>query len=274
MSGTIRNRWTYAVTYLEQAFGAQTLGSASGFFWSAYGKTFLVSNWHVFSGRHPDTSYPLATHAGVPDRLRMSLFKRVSPGPSAGQFRVHPVTAEVKLYTDDSRETPCWLEHPSRQGKIDVAAIDITKVLALDEYAVAHVNQLEGDVVAAPEVAQDAFVVGYPLGVISSVPIPVWKRGSIATEPLVDIDGYPKLLIDTATRSGMSGAITIVKHVMYGPYDKRDGTRSDTIVAEENSILGVYSGRLGVGEVNAQLGIVWKRCCIEEVLQVADRSDA
>ena len=35
---------------------------------------------------------------------------------------------------------------------------------------------------------------------------PIWKRGSIASEPEIPIDGKPMFYIDTATRQGMSGA--------------------------------------------------------------------
>ena len=50
------------------------------------------------------------------------------------------------------------------------------------------------------------FVLGYPKGISGGRGFPIWKRASIATEPDIQHDGLPKLLVDTATREGMSGA--------------------------------------------------------------------
>ena len=54
-------------------------------------------------------------------------------------------------------------------------------------------------------VSADVFVLGYPRGISGGRGFPI----SIATEPKIDLDGVPKLLIDTATREGMSGGPVI-----------------------------------------------------------------
>ena len=54
-------------------------------------------------------------------------------------------------------------------------------------------------------IGMDVFILGYPFG--SGPPaFPVWKRGSIASEPdlVKTTNGY--YLIDTASRPGMSGS--------------------------------------------------------------------
>ena len=52
----------------------------------------------------------------------------------------------------------------------------------------------------------DCFVLGYPKNIDAGLDLPLWKRASIASEPSIDHGGLPRLLIDTATRKGMSGA--------------------------------------------------------------------
>jgi hypothetical protein len=59
------------------------------------------------------------------------------------------------------------------------------------------------------KVAMDVFVLGYPKGIDGGGEFPIWKRGSIATEPGVHRGGPPHILIDTATREGISGARAI-----------------------------------------------------------------
>ncbi|MDP1057560.1 hypothetical protein Q6324_28970, partial [Klebsiella pneumoniae] len=45
----------------------------------------------------------------------------------------------------------------------------------------------------------DAFLIGYPLGMVAGGNLPIWKRGSVASEHDVNIDKLPKYFIDTAT---------------------------------------------------------------------------
>jgi hypothetical protein len=55
------------------------------------------------------------------------------------------------------------------------------------------------------------FILGFPKG-ISQGAFPIWKRGSIATEPLYGVttiwakSGAPVILVDALTNDGMSGS--------------------------------------------------------------------
>jgi hypothetical protein len=83
----------------------------------------------------------------------------------------------------------------------------------------------------------------------------------------VDIDGLPKMLADTATRKGMSGSVVLADHFILGPYKLADGTdMPQSFISRRQSILGVYSGRLGADHIQAQLGIVWKKRVIDEII--------
>ena len=113
------------------------------------------------------------------------------------------------------------------------------------------------------DLSQDVFILGYPFGSKWGL-FPIWKRGSIATEPAIDISNLPYYFVDTASRSGMSGSPVVVKE-----------RRPVTIMHENGRLeryfthfLGIYSGREGVTEDESliQLGRVWKPIVIDEII--------
>src|SRR5262249_17392379 len=151
--------------------------SGSGFFWKANERTLLVSNWHNFSGRNPETGLALSKTGGIPNRITFMTYKQLSEPGADGFFQMSIVPIQLPLYEDDLSR-PLWLEHPRFGKRVDVAAIDVS--MAVRELAIDHVNVVEADAVLEPFPSQDVFIVGYPLGRITGAPSPVWKRGTIA----------------------------------------------------------------------------------------------
>lgn len=243
----------------------QVLGKGSGFFWKVDDKTFLITNWHNLSGKNPNTDQAISKTGGLPDRVVFTAFKQVSGPDADGFFEMSFTSVSVSLYQQEL-SGPLWLQHPRFGKNVDVAAIDIS-ALVLD-LKINHANIVESDAVLDSFPSQDVFVIGYPLGLITGAPSPVWKRGSIATEPGFDPNGLPMIYVDSATRSGMSGSVVVARHIVVGKaIKKKDGTQdSPVLYAVRDVVLGVYSGRLGVDQVQAQLGIVWKRSAIEETV--------
>ena len=100
----------------------------------------------------------------------------------------------------------------------------------------------------------------YPRGLDGGNELAIWKRASIASEPKHDIDGLPKLLIDTATRQGMSGSPVIVRRrgmtVPRGVQRVPGKLTGQELIGESDTFLGVYSGRIGDDPMGVQLGIV------------------
>ncbi len=229
--------WNYAVSYLEMFYRDQVLASGSGFFWKSNDRTLLISNWHNFSGLDPQTGKALSTTGGVPDRVTFTSYKRLSRPDPNGFFDLSSERVTVLLYDSN-------LSGPR------------------------HVNVVEGDAVLEPSASQDVFIVGYPLGLITGAPSPVWKRGTVASDPTFDPDGLPKMYVDSATRTGMSGSVVVARHIVVGKSIKRkDGTQTEAFLhAVRDVVLGIYSGRLGADLLQAQLGIVWKRHAIEETV--------
>jgi hypothetical protein len=111
----------------------------------------------------------------------------------------------------------------------------------------------------------DVFVLGFPLGLGVAKHLALWKRGTIASEPMYDVDGKPMILIDTATRSSMSGSPVIAQ--INGTWmPKGSSNQKDMRIGIGRAFLGVYSSRLGKDEFLAQLGVVWKARVIEEII--------
>lgn len=266
MPSHLSSPWNNAVSYLEMYFRDQKLFNGSCFFWDKAGRTHLITNWHNLSGRSPRTGEPLSRTAGIPDRVRFMAYRRTSEPDASGRYMVSYDPVEIPLCDDDFSH-PRWREHPGFGHRVDIATLDVTDMArGLD---LRNANQVEADAVLDPTTAQDVFVVGFPFGLIPGAPAPVWKRGSIAMDPTFDIEGLPKMLIDTATRPGMSGSVVVARHVIVTQQvPKKDGTLSEMLLyAEAQTVVGIYSGRHYPDLERAQLGIVWKRSAIEEVAE-------
>jgi hypothetical protein len=111
-------------------------------------------------------------------------------------------------------------------------------------------------------VAQDVFVVGYPYGLESGFMMPLWTRGTIASEPSLHYPhrgkDLPLLIVDARTREGQSGSPAIHYRQPLTPIYTNSGQVRFT-AGGQSRILGVYSGRTSP---ESDLGFVWR---IEEV---------
>jgi hypothetical protein len=148
---------------------------------------------------------------------------------------------------------------------VDVAALDLGQEKVVKVWTIndACTSQDFDDFELRPGL--DVFVIGFPLGLRVAEHLAIWKRGTIASEPMFDVEGKPIILIDTATRSVMSGAPVIAQITgMWLPRGQADLGKARFGIGR--SFLGIYSGRLGQDEFKAQLGIVWKKQVIDEIV--------
>jgi hypothetical protein len=234
------------------------LAIGTGFFHRWNDQLYLITAWHNVSGRDPVTLEALSEHQGIPDRLKYCAWVKGHIGET--------ISIDLNLYEDaggsGDPERPVWLEHHVHGRKVDVIAIPISLP---DGAEVRTIDLVDTASRMLLRVSIDVFVLGYPKGISGGGNFPIWKRASIATEPDIQHDGLPKLLVDTATRQGMSGApVVAVAHKGFEVEDARFMPMSD----HGYRFVGVYSGRVGVGEMEAQLGIVWKAAVVGEVVQV------
>jgi hypothetical protein len=164
----------------------------------------------------------------------------------------------------DDQENPIWIEHPTYKEKVDVVAIPIKSEIC-SGYNLFPINKISFDSEFKTEVADEAFVVGYPFSDTTYLQLPIWKKASIASEPDVNLDQLPKIHIDTATRSGLSGSPVIMQRI--GIHGLINGEmKSDSLIGRIRNFIGIYSGRIGEDELKAQLGIVWKKEVLEEII--------
>jgi hypothetical protein len=198
MPARLADKVTRVPLRVDPHFEETPLGVATGFFFRGPTGTFLVTNWHVVSGRHPKSLACLSPTGGLPDRLRLTMPYNVAQPPAmVFQWR----WSDLRLYNDGK---PVWLEHPVHRHAVDVVAIPLDGLLETSMlFAANDKAELDlDDIPLAPSL--DVFVVGFPLGMYGGAKFPIWKRGSIASEPDIDVDGKPHFYIDTATREGMS----------------------------------------------------------------------
>lgn len=249
-----------------------TLALATGFIYEHEDVYYLITNGHNFTGINPETNIRLANHAGYPTRITMSVrskvnFEKLIPG----QMRTRPDEIIARLYEDEDYTQPLWYIHPKHGYQVDVIALPLCHKEDLRGSLLLYpINKYGGfapetGFIPEPEVADDVYIIGYPFGITHNVTLPVWKRGSVATEPNFDYKGLPRMLVDTATRSGMSGSPVILArtgvHNLFG-----EVTPDKQMIGTVYRFLGVYSGRLLEQESDAQLGIVWRTEVIEEIL--------
>jgi hypothetical protein len=247
-----------ATHYLQMSFTETNLviGNATGFIYRKGDINYLITNWHVVTGRDPRTGNCLLETLAVPDMIATS-FR--DPG------MISPFHEErFRLYSDEQMLEPIWYEHPVHRGNVDVVAIPLRKELD-DRYQLYPINALQFDASFKEWVADEAFVIGYPFSKPPRLVLPIWKRASIASEPDLDIDYLPKMLIDTATRSGLSGSPVVMQRI--GLHGMEGGVmKGSEIIGRIRNFIGVYSGRIGDNEFKAQLGIVWKARVIDEII--------
>ncbi len=250
---------SFTTHHLHLAFTTTdvVLSSATGFVYFHDSKFYFITNYHNVSGKNPVTGTYISNKAGVPDVLITYFRDKNNLGASYREF--------ISLYQDTEMMKPAWFIHPIHKEKVDVVAIEIPDEIC-QKYELFPINKIRFDNDKFEEkVSDEVFVIGYPFSESPMAQMPIWKKGSIASEPVFDWDKLPKFLIDTATRPGLSGSPVIMQRTgVHGM--KNQKFDHDTIIGTIRRFVGVYSGRIGEDELKAQLGIVWKAQVINEII--------
>jgi len=228
--------------------GAQK--GATSFLWKHESDLYLITNWHCITGWHPTKDEPLDPMGFWPEIAVVSPIVQGDAGEAVRQELI------LELRND---EGALWLEHPTFGRRVDVAALKLP--LTNERLITLPANEVTQQRLRFM-VADDAFIIGFPD--ISTEGFPIWKRASLATEPYMDPDGLPKVLVDTATRSGMSGAPV---YVIQRGVHRLEGNPKHTMGGHGQRFLGVYSSRIGDELEGFQLGEVWKERVINEIIE-------
>lgn len=176
------------------------LSTSTGCVYKYGNDVYLITNWHILSGRNTNTKQPIHGTCATPTEIRVHY-------PRDGQV-TEQLTCIYSLC--DAANAFHWLEHPLSSA-VDVAAIKIFPPAGIET---AYVS----DAMSAPglsarknffSVAQEVWAIGFPRGIRVSG-LPIWKRTTIASEPGFSVLENPhKILLDTATREGMSGSSVV-----------------------------------------------------------------
>jgi len=249
------DQFTLTAIPLELYFNEMPLGQATGFLWKNKEQHYLITNWHVVTAQDFFTERFLHSHHGRPNVLRARF-------QIPGQWEKQQYDIRIR----DQDDRPLWLIHPSR--RVDVVALPFTpnEPVIIGLYPL-NVPASDNLYVA---IGMDVFILGYPFK-ITAPAFPIWKRGSIASEPELArlTSGY--MHVDTASRPGMSGAPVILR--TWGTHIEELGSQIDD-GRPRTRFLGVYSGRVPVDHpTEAQIGLVWDGSYIDEIIAGSKRDE-
>lgn len=233
--------------YLIQVNCKQPLGTATGFVVAKGKEYYLITNWHVVSGRHPTSNKVIHPKGKTPDSLMIW-----HHGKQLGSW----INKSETLYDDTGNKR--WHEH-SKGRDVDIIALPLKAVKNDIQLYPFDLSLADADMI--PEIAMPVSIIGFPVGLTSEGFFPIWKTGHIASEPNLDFHGKPLSLIDATTRSGMSGSPVILR--LWGGYKTKDGKRIMSSSGYRTLFLGVYSGRL---PGDSEIGSVWRPRLIREIL--------
>lgn len=250
---------SYTSLKITVFFDDYPLGIGTAFPYEVDGTTYLVTNWHSVSGRDPRTGRPLRSHNRFPNRLEVLLPHQDDQGD--GTYFLGWTTSVIGLYDEDGN--PVWWEHPRHGPLVDVAVLEVDRTFLSSSAISVNAESLNPSQLRLYPL-MEAFVLGFPRGMTGGEKFPVWKRASLASEPELDVGRLPMMYIDTATREGMSGSPVFVHES--GVWRPEGESREKLRVGRGHKFIGVYSGRVGDTEFEAQLGVVWKEEAILEII--------
>lgn len=229
---------------------------------------FLVTNHHALTGHPPEEDKPPKG-----DNI-IFYMHREQDNPGAIKHIRFPLFTRA--------QKPIWLNSES-SPEADIAIIPVPGSLLSDAY-VSGISEAwtTGDVKIRP--TSTVTLIGYPYGYYDKTNfLPVWKTGSIASEPDVDFDGKPLFLVDISAFPGMSGSPVFA--IAHGAYEMADGSMT---VGHVQKFLGIFASmplirenkyleeitsesKLGFTlEQSLELGHIWKVRLITEILNNID----
>ena len=232
------------------AFSAD-VGRGTGFIVTVGGIHLLITNYHVLSGRHPDTGEQMRGVQSIPDRVLIPLLRRNSASLSWYPHVQHTLIDGI----------PAWIEHPRLGRHFDVVALPLNIPQAASP---THYERDPGPPLAL-HLGSELMIIGFPEGMVDSNLTAIWKAGTIASEPALSISENDFFWIDSNTRPGMSGSPVVARR--FGGALMEDGNYNlSTGVVD--LLLGVYAGR-ALDARDMTLGRVWSWSGVQEIIDVA-----
>lgn len=248
------DKYSYTSIRIGCYFNENKIGDATGFILEApNNRKYLVTNLHVVSGKNSDTGKNILKSGAIPNKLIISM-----PVRELTQFGYAWKELAIDLYTKENKRV--WIQSNERLAPnapmIDIALIAFKGTYTEKIHSI-ELSLKNTDMILYP--SEPVSIIGFPYGKSSTANFAIWKTGHIASDLDIDYKGMPMFLIDSTTRTGMSGSPVIA--IRNGPYQNSKGYQY--IGGRIEKFLGVYSGRINA---ESELGRVWKPKAIEQIL--------
>ncbi|WP_428897616.1 Trypsin-like peptidase domain-containing protein [Parelusimicrobium proximum] len=249
-------------------FNDTKLAVGTAFLYKKDGKPYLVTNKHNATGKNIFTDNYISTNLSIPNiwKFDYRCFEKIDNG----QILIQPKRFEVKLVHDE--DTPLYWMHQTKN--VDIVVFPLPADIFIKDNTMVEsagnavfINSLPFNSEMLTQVSDDVFIIGFPNGKTSTLAkLPIWKRGTIASEPDMSYFGDDRqaFLIDTTTRSGMSGSPVVA--IQGNAVKMKNGT---IIMGGVINIdfLGIYSGRIdGDQKEDSYIGLVWRKELIDEII--------
>lgn len=240
---------------------------ASAFAYRRNGIWYLVTAWHCVSGTHFQTLKQLPGATGAPDAINVMVYCLSKETEELD--RIAPKFLKIPLYQNGH---PVWCVHSRYKQGVDVAVIPIGIDNLKQQVPAIHLKSPKDNStdMLRFQVGSDLFILGYMFG---REMFPIWKRASLATEPLKVTNGSSLYhSVDTSTRNGMSGSpVYLTAGATFQPEQTVGAGIFTAQVATPNAnnhrFIGLYSGRrLFREKEEAQIGMVWPCQLIDEII--------
>lgn len=221
---------------------------SSGAFIEVAGRKFLVTARHCVSLRDAFHDECLDDNLFEPHMIR------VFPAFRDHRNMVRRATADILVRNDDGSRR--WLEDPEFANlRTDIACLEVPANEAEDILTIGEGYSENG---LYTHSGSNCFVVGFPSRNFAEPYFPIWRRGAIASEPRIPVNGQPIFLVDAMTSPGMSGSIVIQRE--FGPSARlgADGNLTTNLQAVvTNKLIGIYGGRVANNDALGDIGYCW-----------------
>jgi len=240
--------------YVISSFKDKNLKIATAFIVEVNKKLYLITNNHVVGGEFFSNEYK-QIHGmsppkdSFPDGLSLRLYNKVFGKSSF---------LKVSLYDKNNKELfiKFWENESSKTNLLDVVALPLLELnlAMIGATNVLTPSLLRSNLILYP--SAELFVVGFPIGFAYDANLyPIWKRGTIASDPNLTRVGISKFLIDATTRQGMSGSPVFFRGTQFLTYDSTEKAVALTTNGTETTyLIGIYSAQ----NESLELGVVTK----------------
>jgi hypothetical protein len=231
---------------IEMQFNGQPLSTGTAFVANTPTKgPHLITNRHNVTGKHQETEKLLSKTGGIPSDIKITHNRK----GLLGQW----VQRTEPLFKDGN---PRWVEHPILGAYADFIALPLSQLTDVELYPYDPLN-------TGPEIkvgpADSVSVIGFPFGLTAGGSFGVWATGFLASEPDINFNNLPIVLVDCRSRQGQSGS-PVLAYRAGGAVAMKNGS-SSIFSGPVERFIGIYSGRINE---ESDLGIVWKAEAIAE----------